>query len=63
MKTGDKLQRVTAAIAAVAVSFSIVWGISGYAYPDVASGPLRQLAKESVVPAGLPATCKGCVPG
>ncbi len=63
MKSAGKLQRVTAAIAAVAVSFSIVWGISGYAYPDLSSASLGRLAKETVVPAGLPATCKDCMPG
>jgi len=29
-----KLQRVTAAVAAIAVTLSIVWSIAGYAYPD-----------------------------
>ena len=62
MKTAGKLQRVTAAIAAVAVSFSIVWGIAAYAYPDLSFASLGQLAK-GVVPGGLPAKCKGCVPG
>jgi hypothetical protein len=53
MKTAGKFQRVSAAAAALAMTFSIVWGISGYAYPDVASGSLGQLAKQSVVPAGV----------
>jgi hypothetical protein len=30
----SKLQRMSAAIAAVAVTLSIVWSIAGYAYPD-----------------------------
>ena len=30
----SKLQRVSAAIAAIAVTLSIVWSIAGYAYPD-----------------------------
>ena len=29
-----KLQRACAAIAALAVTLSIVWSIAGYAYPD-----------------------------
>jgi hypothetical protein len=29
-----KLQRMTAAVAAIAVTLSIVWSIAGYAYPD-----------------------------
>jgi hypothetical protein len=29
-----RLQRMTAAVAAVAVTLSIVWSIAGYAYPD-----------------------------
>jgi hypothetical protein len=29
-----RLQRTTAAVAAVAVTLSIVWSIAGYAYPD-----------------------------
>ena len=29
-----KLQRVSAAITALAVTLSIVWSIAGYAYPD-----------------------------
>jgi hypothetical protein len=73
MKTAGKLQRVSAAIAAVAVSFSIVWAISGYAYPDVSPASLGQMAKKSVPPIGLatpsetvqslPANCRGCAPG
>lgn len=30
----SKIQRVTAALAAIAVTLSIVWSIAGYAYPD-----------------------------
>lgn len=29
-----KIQRMTAAITAFAVTLSIVWSIAGYAYPD-----------------------------
>ena len=29
-----KLQRMTAAVAALAVTLTIVWSIAGYAYPD-----------------------------
>ena len=34
MKAATKLQRVSAAIAALAVTLSLVWSIAGYAYPD-----------------------------
>lgn len=70
MKTAGKLQRVSAAMAAVAVSFSIVWAISGYAYPDVAPAWVGQLTKENALRVGpsetimsLPVSCKGCAPG
>ena len=29
-----KLQRMTAAVMAIAVTLSVVWSIAGYAYPD-----------------------------
>ncbi|HYL23434.1 MAG TPA: hypothetical protein VEV21_03485 [Burkholderiales bacterium] len=64
MKTAGKFQRVSATIAALAMTFSIVWGISGYAYPDLSSGSLGQLAvTPSETAVNLPAHCKGCAPG
>ena len=50
MKQATKLERVSAAIAAVAVSVSIVWAISGYAYPEVPSAVLDQIAKKMSQP-------------
>jgi hypothetical protein len=46
MKQASKLERVSAAIAAVAVSVSIVWAISGYAYPEAPSALFGQIAKK-----------------
>jgi hypothetical protein len=50
MKQATKLERVSAAIAAVAVSVSIVWAISGYAYPEAPSALLDQIAKKMSLP-------------
>ena len=47
MKTTSKIQRTSAAIAAVAVSFTIVWAMSSYAYPDPSPAPIGQLAKQA----------------
>jgi len=32
MKTVDTQQRLTAAVAAIGITFSIVWGLAAYAY-------------------------------
>jgi hypothetical protein len=45
-----KLQRVSAAIAAAAVTLSIVWGIAGYAYPDAPAAWLDQLVIKTSQP-------------
>ena len=50
MKSASRLQRASAAIAAVAVSLSIVWSIAGYAYPDAPSAGFGQMAKKTSVP-------------
>jgi len=50
MKAVSKLQRISAAIAAAAVTLSIVWGIAGYAYPDAPAAWLDQLVKTSLHP-------------
>ena len=50
MKSASRLQRASAAIAAVAVSLSIVWSIAGYAYPDAPSAWFGQMAKKTSVP-------------
>jgi len=48
MKTVTRLERLSAAIAAVLATLSIVLGISGYAYPDASFWP-DQLAKKTPV--------------
>jgi hypothetical protein len=72
MKTGIKLQRLSAAIASVAMSLAIVCSISAYAYPGASASRQAMMAKKSAFPAkvvmpsmlSLPlATCKGCAPG
>lgn len=50
MKQATKLERVSAAIAAVAVSLSIVWAISGYAYPEASATWLDLMAKKMSQP-------------
>jgi hypothetical protein len=50
MKQATKLERVSAAIAAVAVSLSIVWAISGYAYPEASASWLDLMAKKMLQP-------------
>jgi hypothetical protein len=50
MKSASKFQRVSAAVAAVAVSLSIVWSIAGYAYPDAPSSWFGQVAKKTSLP-------------
>jgi hypothetical protein len=50
MKTVSKLQRVSAAIAALAVSLSIVWSIAGYAYPEAPAAWFGQMAKKTSQP-------------
>ena len=50
MKHATKLERLSAAIAAVAVSLSIVWAISGYAYPEAPAAWLDQMAKKMSQP-------------
>ena len=50
MKNASKLQRLSAALASVAVTFTIVWAIAGYAYPDLPSLGLGQLAKKTTSP-------------
>ena len=47
MKTATRIQRLGAAIAAVAMTLSIVWMISGYAYPQMPAAWLDQLAKKA----------------
>jgi hypothetical protein len=44
MKT-TKFQRLSAAVAAAAMTLTIVWGISGYAYPESPSAWLGEIAK------------------
>jgi len=50
MKQATKLERVSAAIAALTVSLSIVWAISGYAYPEAPASLLDQIAKKMSQP-------------
>jgi hypothetical protein len=50
MKAVSKLQRVSAAIAALAVSLSIVWSIAGYAYPEAPGAWFGQMAKKTSQP-------------
>jgi hypothetical protein len=49
MRTATRLQRLSAAIAAVLATLSIVWGISGYAYPDAPSYSPNPIAKDTPV--------------
>ena len=71
MKTA-KLQRLSAAIASLAMSLAIVSSISGYAYPEASAPRQDRMAKKPAFPAkvvmpsvlSLPvASCKGCAPG
>ncbi|HYR32963.1 MAG TPA: hypothetical protein VEQ87_01605 [Burkholderiales bacterium] len=48
MKT-TKLERLSAAVAAAAMTLTIVWTISGYAYPESPSAWLGELAKRIAV--------------
>ena len=48
MKRVSKFQRLSAAMAAVAVSFSIVWLLSGYAYPDLSFTGRGELAQKAL---------------
>jgi hypothetical protein len=48
MKPISKFQRISAAIAAVALSFSIVWLLSDYAYPQFSSGGLGEIAQKAL---------------
>jgi hypothetical protein len=41
------IQQVSAAIAAMAVTLSIVWAISGYAYPEAPSAWPSEIAKKA----------------
>jgi len=50
MKAATKLQRASAAIAALAVTLSIVWSIAGYAYPDAPAAWFDLLAKTHLQP-------------
>ena len=50
MKQATKFERVSAAIAAIAVSLSIVWAIAGYAYPEAPTAWLDQMAKKMSQP-------------
>ena len=45
-----KLQRVTAAVTALAVTLSIVWSIAGYAYPDSPVAWFDLLARTAHLP-------------
>jgi hypothetical protein len=71
MKTAIKLQRLSAALASLAMSFAIVSSISAYAYPGVSAPRLDKMAKKNAITAQvvmpavlrLPANCKGCAPG
>jgi len=49
MKPVSKFQRMSAAIAAVAVSFSIVWLLSDYAYPNLSSAGLGEMAQKALL--------------
>ena len=51
MKTGIKLQRLSAAIASVAMSLAIVCSISAYAYPGASASRQAMMAKKSAFPA------------
>ena len=50
MRTATKLQRLSAAIAAVAMSLTIVWAISGYAYPEASAAWFGEIAKMVSLP-------------
>jgi hypothetical protein len=45
MKKTTKFERLSAGVAAVVMTVSIVWAISGYAYPGSPSAWLGQVAK------------------
>ena len=47
MNTASKLQRMSAATIAVAMTFSIVWAMSGYAYPGTSAAASGQMAEEA----------------
>jgi hypothetical protein len=46
VNTASKTQRVSAATIAVAMTFSIVWAMSGYAYPGSSAFAPGQMAKD-----------------
>ena len=50
MKSASKLQKLSAALASVAVTFTIVWAVAGYAYPDLPAFGLGELAKKTTLP-------------
>ncbi len=47
MNTASKIQRMSAATIAVAMTFSIVWAMSGYAYPGTSAAASGQMAEEA----------------
>lgn len=49
MEPVSKFQRISAAIAAVALSFSIVWLLSDYAYPESSSAGLGEMAQKALL--------------
>ena len=49
MESASKLQKLSAALASVAVTFTIVWAVAGYAYPDLTAFGLGQLAKKTTL--------------
>lgn len=51
----SKTQRLVAGLAAIGVTFSIVWAMSDYAYPEPASFLWGQVAKHTAQ--------KSCAPG
>jgi len=46
---GRAVERLSAAVAAAAMTLTIVWTISGYAYPESPSAWLGELAKRIAV--------------
>jgi hypothetical protein len=51
-KAKSTIQRVSAAIAATAVTLSIVWSIAGYAYPELPASWLGQMATKAPLKSG-----------
>jgi hypothetical protein len=52
MAVASKVERVSAAVVALAITSSIVWAISGYAYPGSPSSWLGQVAIKAPLQSG-----------